>query len=86
MLLATDESREGDPQDLLLASESHHRLHCALERLGAVQRQLLALAFFRGLTHEEIAQHTALPLGTVKTHVRRALITLRDLLGPSFHE
>jgi RNA polymerase sigma-70 factor (ECF subfamily) len=43
-------------------------------------RQLVSLAFFRGLSHDEIAGHTGLPLGTVKSHIRRALITLQHLL------
>jgi len=42
-----------------------------------VQRQLVALAFFRALSHQEIADHTGLPLGTVKSHLRRALESLR---------
>jgi RNA polymerase sigma-70 factor (ECF subfamily) len=44
----------------------------------------LALAFFRGMTHEEIADQTALPLGTVKSHIRRALVALREVLKPEF--
>jgi len=51
--------------------------------LNAQPRQLVALAFFRGLSHEEIASQTALPLGTVKSQIRRALITLREQLGAS---
>ena len=41
----------------------------------------VALAFFNGLSHEEIATQTHLPLGTVKSQIRRALITLRETLG-----
>ena len=41
---------------------------------------LLALAFFQGMTHSEIAAHVVMPLGTVKTHVRRALQALRSAL------
>jgi RNA polymerase sigma-70 factor (ECF subfamily) len=69
-----------DPQDLLLACERNRRLHSALERLTPTQRQLIALAFFRGLTHQEIAASARMPLGTVKTDIRRALTTLRESL------
>ena len=49
--------------------------------IGAQPRQLVSLAFFRGLSHEEIARHTQLPLGTVKSQLRRALLELRQILG-----
>ena len=42
---------------------------------------MIALVFFRGLTHEEVASHAGLPLGTVKSHVRRALLNLRGALA-----
>jgi RNA polymerase sigma factor (sigma-70 family) len=70
-----------DPQDLLVAMQEGHRVQAALGGLDAVPRQLLALAYFRGLSHDEIASHTGLPLGTVKSHIRRALLTLRQILG-----
>lgn len=70
------------PQDELLDLVQHQAdLHQALTLLGAQPRQLVALAFFRGLSHEEIAQQTRLPLGTVKSQIRRALQTLRQILG-----
>ena len=78
--LLADAVDENDPRNLLAAVQEHGALHAALAALPAVQRQLLALAFFQGLTHSEIAAHTRLPLGTVKTHVRRALQTLRAAL------
>jgi len=55
----------------------------AVEALGELreeQRQVLVLAVYHGLTHERIAEVTRMPLGTVKTHARRGLIRLRDLL------
>lgn len=72
-----------DPLDLLLAVERGHRLHQALRALTPVQRQLLALAFFKGLTHAEIAAHTGMALGTVKTSLRRAMQLLKPLLESS---
>ena len=79
-----EEDLPGDgagPDELLAAARSHAELHRALLELKAQPRQLVALAFFRGLTHEEIASMTQLPLGTVKAQIRRALITLRRTLG-----
>lgn len=76
-----DQQADSDPHDLLAAVQRQHRLHSALRRLDPLPRQLLALAFFRGLSHEEIASQMSLPLGTVKSHIRRALLHLRELLG-----
>jgi RNA polymerase sigma-70 factor (ECF subfamily) len=66
--------------ELLAAARGHAELHRALMQLQAQPRQLVALAFFRGLSHEEIASQTALPLGTVKSQIRRALIALLQVL------
>ena len=80
-LADADFAPSGDPQDLLAATQRDRALHAALATLDALPRQLLALAFFRGLTHEEIATQTALPLGTVKSHIRRALAVLKGALA-----
>ncbi len=55
-------------------------LHKLLERLKEEQRVLLELAYFKGYTHEEIAEIEGLPLGTVKTRIRNALIQLRNFM------
>ena len=52
-----------------------------LGELDPEQRQSIALAFFHGLTHSELAAHLRRPLGTVKTHIRRGLMRLRDCLA-----
>lgn len=67
--------------DLLEATRAGHRVHAAVATLEPRARQLIALAFFRGLTHEEIATQTAMPLGTVKSLIRRSLQQLRQALG-----
>ncbi|MDR3456559.1 MAG: sigma-70 family RNA polymerase sigma factor [Verrucomicrobiae bacterium] len=53
----------------------------ALTRLPEEQRQALNLAFFGGLTHEEIAKQLNTPAGTIKSRIRRGLIDLRDLVA-----
>jgi RNA polymerase sigma factor (sigma-70 family) len=81
-----DDSLDGEqagPQDLLAAAQEGSRLHKALLGLDPVRRQLVSLSFFRGMTQLEIAEHTGLPLGTVKSHLRRSLIALGQALGAS---
>lgn len=80
-LLAVEPVDERDTPDLIDAARDSARLRAALGRLDAAPRQMVALAFFRGLTHEEIAAHARVPLGTVKSHIRRALATLRAALS-----
>lgn len=68
------------PLDLLLVVEQKSRLHRALATLNKSQQMLLALAFFKGMTHQEIAVHTGMPLGSVKTGLRKAMQLLKSLL------
>ena len=67
------------------AQATAHDLARCLGELDPEQRQSIALAFFHGLSHSELAAHLGRPLGTVKTHVRRGLLKLRDCLTRAGH-
>jgi RNA polymerase sigma-70 factor, ECF subfamily len=58
-----------------------HTIRDCLAELDAGERQSIALAFFHGLSHSELAQHLRRPLGTVKTHIRRGLAKMKDCLA-----
>ena len=68
------------PEDILSLIQQNSRVHAALATLPVERRQLVALAFLRDLSHHEIARITGMPLGTVKSHLRRALLQLREHL------
>jgi len=53
----------------------------ALLELQHDQQRVIRLAVYDGMTHDEIAAETKLPLGTVKTHIRRGLLRIREMLG-----
>ena len=68
------------PEREAVEKAAAHSLRDCLGELEAEQRQTIALAFFHGLTHSELADHLRRPLGTVKTHIRRGLLKLKDCL------
>lgn len=63
-----------------IASEAE-RAARAVAQLAPDQQRVIELAVLHGLTHSEIASRTGMPLGTVKTQMRRGLIKARELLG-----
>ncbi|MCW5558778.1 MAG: sigma-70 family RNA polymerase sigma factor [Verrucomicrobiae bacterium] len=64
----------------VLASESGEFVNRALDSLSSEQRRAIELAFFSGLTQQEIALRLGEPLGTVKARIRRGMLALRDWL------
>jgi RNA polymerase sigma-70 factor (ECF subfamily) len=68
------------PQQLLDESLARLKIDACMGELGATQRQALALAYYRGLVHTEIAESLGAPLGTVKAWVRRGLDKLKGCL------
>jgi RNA polymerase sigma-70 factor (ECF subfamily) len=73
-------------EETAVEAERACRVREALAELTPEQRQVLELAYFRGLSHSEIAECTGLPLGTVKTRIRGGIARLHTLLAPCFRE
>jgi len=63
--------------DEVFAKLDGERVRSALRDLPEEQRSLIVLGFFSGVTHEELARRTGIPLGTVKTRIRSGLKKLR---------
>lgn len=72
---------EDDVAEAAELTVERERVGRAMERLTAVQRQAIALAYDGGYTHAEIAELLVVPIGTVKTRLRDGMIRLRDELG-----
>ena len=68
------------PADAAGLSQEARRLKVCLEELEASPRQSLLLAYYQGLTFEEVAVRLGAPLGTVKSWIRRGLLRLKDCL------
>ena len=68
------------PETVLVATERQYRLRQAMAILPEEQRNMIALAFWEGLSHSEVAARTGVPLGTVKTRIRLGMIKLKDEL------
>lgn len=85
-----DAAREGahiaihppDPLDETLSRDEVARLHAALAGLPSAQRQTMVLAYGGGLTNEEVARRTGVPLGTVKSRLRMGQKRIAACLEP----
>ena len=81
-LEAVEATRSADnPESAAARREEERRVRGALAALPADQRELIECAYFRGLTHSELANRFQLPLGTVKTRVRSGMQAMRQQLG-----
>ena len=76
-------SGDPSPVDLLLAGAEAQSVRDCVEVLDAGPKQAIALAFYQGLSHAELAAHLRQPLGTVKSWVRRGLERLKSCLDRS---
>ncbi|GAC1459019.1 MAG: sigma-70 family RNA polymerase sigma factor [Steroidobacteraceae bacterium] len=71
------------PEHAVANIQQHTHLHRTLAQLPSLPRELITLSFLRGLRHEEIAAAVGLPLGTVKSNIRRGLMAMRSRLEGS---
>jgi len=69
------------PLEEVAMDECAQAVRAAMAELPPAQRQVLQLAYFKGLSQSEIAAHLGTPLGTVKSWARQGLHSLRDALG-----
>lgn len=72
----------GDSSDQVYAIEKGKIIRSAVLQLSREQREAIEMAFFGGLTQNEIAEKLDEPLGTVKARIRRGMIRLKDLIEP----
>ena len=77
------ETRDSDPAEYAALMHESRRVREALDELRPEQRQVVALAYFAGMTHTQISKELGQPLGTVKTRMRLAIKKLRRALEPS---
>ena len=77
----TYSSEPGGPMESAMADEDADYLAECLSRLSGAQKQSVALAFFRGMTHQELSDCLAMPLGTIKSRLRRSLMRLKNCLA-----
>ncbi|MDX1517101.1 MAG: sigma-70 family RNA polymerase sigma factor [Woeseiaceae bacterium] len=76
---ASGDRGRGPMADAIADDDARHVKDC-LSRLSASQKQSVALAFFHGMTHQELADRLAQPLGTIKSRLRRGLQRLKECL------
>ncbi len=80
--IADEVDRAPDPLGLLMASADGGALHRCLQTLNEQRRRLVVLAFVEGYSHSQLAAKLDLPIGTVKSWIRRSLLGLRECLAP----
>ena len=78
--LTEDALQMADPQALQPTDPIARAIHECLQRLPPKQARLIGLAFFYGFSHEELAAQRQMPLGTIKSWVRRGLLQLKECL------
>lgn len=69
-----------EPDYILQKLQESSEVHNLIASLEPIQREMISLAFFKGLSHQQISEVVRVPLGTVKSHIRRGLAKLHSIL------
>jgi RNA polymerase sigma factor (sigma-70 family) len=73
-------SDEDDPETVVMKLGEASRLRACLEKLEPERRQAIVLAYAKGLSHGELAGKLGIPLGTIKSWIRRSMVTLKECM------
>ncbi len=76
----SEDSKSSSPENVSTLNQEKAEITNALKSLNENQRDLIEFAYFRGYSQSELAEHFNIPLGTVKTRMRAAMMTLREKL------
>jgi RNA polymerase sigma-70 factor (ECF subfamily) len=71
----------GTPSQAAAGGEDASKVRRAVRDLPSIQRRAIELAFFEGLSHQQVASTLGKPIGTIKTRIRAGLQAIRDGLG-----
>jgi RNA polymerase sigma-70 factor (ECF subfamily) len=77
---------DADPLARTVGAERGRRVREAVADLPRGQREAITAAYFRGLSHAEVSKALGLPLGTVKSRIRAAIVSLATMLSDLEHE
>lgn len=72
-----------DPEKQAQKNDLAQVVQAALSQLSEDQQKVIGLAYYKGLSNSQIANETGIPLGTVKTRIRRGMLKLKDFLSES---
>ena len=75
-----EDYKKSNPEFIAVAGQEQKEVLEAIKELDEVQRKLIEYAYYQGFSHSELSEHFKIPLGTVKTKIRSAMIFLRERL------
>jgi len=78
--LVQESAHDRQPADDLDATERGEMVRAAVSKLSSEQREVIEMAYFGGLTQQEIAERLGEPLGTVKARIRRGMLRLKKMV------